>query len=71
MFRNLYVSPELTAQYIAEEHTKLKFVMGEYDRVVELADIRPLLRRFPKSLINLPVGHTGLLKAWVNSTDAI
>lgn len=69
MFRNLYVPIGATTQKIQENNTKLKLVMGVFDKVIDLEDIRPLLKTFPESLMHLPVGHTGLLKAWVNTPE--
>ena len=69
MFRNLYASSTITAKNINENATDLKIVMGEFDKVIGLESIKPLLKHFPKSLMYLSIGHTGLLKAWANASE--
>jgi pimeloyl-ACP methyl ester carboxylesterase len=71
MFRKLYVPINKTLSNIEDHATKVELVMGAYDRVVDLSDITPVARRFPASIVVLPVGHTGLLKAWANATSSL
>ncbi len=71
MFRKLFITPNATAEKIKKHNVTLKIYMGEFDKVISVSQVQPLLNVFPKSLRTIPVGHTNLLKAWIQTYGAL
>ncbi len=71
MFRKLFISPRITAQNIKKHQVVMRLYMGNFDKVVPIENVKPLLRHFPDSLRILPVGHTVLLKTWIQTHGAL
>ena len=71
MFRKLFITPKATAEKIKLYNVTLKIYMGEFDKVITVSQIQPLLNAFPKSLRTIPAGHTQLLKMWIQTYGAL
>ena len=71
IFRKLFISPRITAEKIKHNNVTLKIYMGDFDKVIALSQVKPLLKFFPNSLRTIPVGHTHLLKTWIHTYGAL
>ena len=71
MFRMLFVSSATIAKNIEKHKVGMRLYMGDFDKVIPLDNVKPLLRYFPESLRRLPVGHTELLKTWIQTNGAL
>jgi hypothetical protein len=71
MFRKLFITPKATAEKIKQYDVTLKIYMGEFDKVIQLSQVQPLLKFYPKSLRTIPAGHTQLLKMWIQTYGAL
>jgi len=71
MFRMLFIPPRITAQQIKKYGVTIRVYMGDFDKVVPKENVKPLLRYFPESLRTLPVGHTALLKTWIQTNGVL
>jgi pimeloyl-ACP methyl ester carboxylesterase len=71
MFRKLFITPRATAEKIKKHEVTLKIFMGEFDKVITISQVQPLLDVFPKSLRIIPAGHTQLLKMWIQTYGAL
>lgn len=71
MFRKLFIPPRITAYHVKKYEVAMRLYMGDFDKVVPLDNVKPLLRHLPDSLRRLPVGHTVLLKTWIQTHGAL
>lgn len=71
MFRKLFINSKATAERIKQYEVTLKVYRGEFDKIITLSQVQPLIKFFPKSLRTIPVGHTHLLKKWIHTYGAL